>query len=71
LGEIGLFGNSKEGFMSQVSDLDRLKAIHIAGTKGKGSTAAFCDSILSQYSLQQSPHIRPLKTGPTDKTLMC
>ncbi|KAF3483968.1 folylpolyglutamate synthase [Arthroderma uncinatum] len=31
------------------SDLDRLNLIHIAGTKGKGSTCAFISSILSQY----------------------
>ncbi|KAK3341808.1 tetrahydrofolylpolyglutamate synthase [Lasiosphaeria hispida] len=31
------------------SDLDRLGIVHVAGTKGKGSTCAFVDSILSQY----------------------
>ena len=52
-------------------DFDRLNAIHIAGTKGKGSTAAFVSSILSQYlpqkrlarlgnkvGLYTSPHLR-------------
>lgn len=29
-------------------DLNRLNIIHITGTKGKGSTAAFCDGLLSQ-----------------------
>lgn len=29
-------------------DLNRLNVIHITGTKGKGSTAAFCDGLLSQ-----------------------
>lgn len=33
----------------QPSDLNRLNLIHIAGTKGKGSTCAFISSILSQY----------------------
>ncbi|KAF2643258.1 FolC bifunctional protein [Massarina eburnea CBS 473.64] len=44
---------------------DRLKPIHIAGTKGKGSTSAFVSSILSQYlpaptkiGLYTSPHLR-------------
>ncbi|CAD6574429.1 MAG: Folylpolyglutamate synthetase [Alectoria sarmentosa] len=56
------------------SDLDRLNAIHIAGTKGKGSTSAFISSILGQYrfsstskpetpllhkiGLYTSPHLR-------------
>ncbi|KAK5657008.1 hypothetical protein OQA88_3531 [Cercophora sp. LCS_1] len=35
------------GYSSQ--DLDRLNIIHVAGTKGKGSTCAFVDSILSRY----------------------
>lgn len=30
-------------------DLDRLNIVHVAGTKGKGSTCAFVDSILSKY----------------------
>ncbi|PGH14717.1 hypothetical protein AJ79_02883 [Helicocarpus griseus UAMH5409] len=33
----------------QPSDLNRLNLIHIAGTKGKGSTCAFISSILNQY----------------------
>jgi folylpolyglutamate synthase len=44
-----------------LSDLDRLNTIHIAGTKGKGSTVAFCQSILKTLGLQTgmftSPHI--------------
>ncbi|KAI4087871.1 MAG: hypothetical protein LQ344_006496 [Seirophora lacunosa] len=54
------------------SDLDRLNPIHIAGTKGKGSTSAFVSSILSQFlpspsqpaplfnkiGLYTSPHLR-------------
>lgn len=38
----------------QPSDLNDLNAVHIAGTKGKGSTSAFISSILAQYL--QSPH---------------
>jgi folylpolyglutamate synthase len=42
-----------------MEDLNRLNAIHVAGTKGKGSTCAFTESLLR--------HIRPadrhLKTG--------
>ena len=53
----------------QPSQFDALKPIHIAGTKGKGSTSAFISSILSQYlsspspapkkvALYTSPHLR-------------
>ncbi|RMZ78214.1 hypothetical protein DV738_g4079, partial [Chaetothyriales sp. CBS 135597] len=52
------------------SDFNSLQAIHIAGTKGKGSTAAYVASILSQFAnngdgpgpskigLYTSPHLR-------------
>ncbi|QGA19397.1 hypothetical protein EYB26_007086 [Talaromyces marneffei] len=52
------------------SDFNRLNLIHIAGTKGKGSTSAFISSILNQYiggtdqatvhkvGLYTSPHLR-------------
>ncbi|KAL7943135.1 Mur ligase [Trichoderma barbatum] len=42
------------------SDLNRLNIVHVAGTKGKGSTCAFVDSIFSQY---QQRHGGPRKTG--------
>ncbi|KAI1871025.1 hypothetical protein JX265_006065 [Neoarthrinium moseri] len=42
------------------SDLDRLNIIHVAGTKGKGSTCAFAASILQQY---QKAHGVPRKIG--------
>ena len=38
----------------QPSAFDRLNTIHIAGTKGKGSTSVFILSILAQY-IQKSP----------------
>lgn len=31
---------------TQTEDLNRLNVVHITGTKGKGSTCAFTDSIL-------------------------
>lgn len=44
-----------------VEALKNIRVLHIAGTKGKGSTAAFADSILQQcgYSvgLFTSPHL--------------
>lgn len=58
----------------QPSDFDRLNPIHVAGTKGKGSTSSFISSILAQYlptrrsipaerlpskvGLYTSPHLR-------------
>ncbi|KAL3465527.1 FolC bifunctional protein [Aspergillus heterothallicus] len=38
----------------QPSDLNRLNAVHVAGTKGKGSTSSFISSILYQYTASQS-----------------
>lgn len=47
------------------ADLDALNPVHIAGTKGKGSTAAFVSSILAQYpgkvGLYTSPHLRTVR----------
>ncbi|KAF1343600.1 Mur ligase [Delphinella strobiligena] len=48
------------------SDFDKLNAIHVAGTKGKGSTSSFVSSIISQcdrspankVGLYTSPHLR-------------
>lgn len=45
------------GYKSQ--DFAAINAIHIAGTKGKGSTCAIIERILSQYRISG----RPLKTG--------
>ncbi|KAJ3495576.1 hypothetical protein NLG97_g3294 [Lecanicillium saksenae] len=42
------------------SDLDRLNIIHVAGTKGKGSTCAFVDSILAEYRRKSGT---PKKSG--------
>ncbi|KAI0396511.1 tetrahydrofolylpolyglutamate synthase [Xylariaceae sp. FL0594] len=42
------------------SDLDRLNILHVAGTKGKGSTCAFAASILAHY---QTAHGIPRKIG--------
>ncbi|KAK4050744.1 Folylpolyglutamate synthetase [Microbotryomycetes sp. JL221] len=45
------------------SDLDRLNVLHITGTKGKGSTSAFTDSVLrtiapqAKTGLYTSPHL--------------
>ncbi|XP_076343346.1 folylpolyglutamate synthase, mitochondrial-like isoform X2 [Tachypleus tridentatus] len=44
-----------------VSDLDELNIIHVSGTKGKGSTCAFTESILRRHGLKtgffSSPHL--------------
>ncbi|KAL2913214.1 Folylpolyglutamate synthetase [Polyrhizophydium stewartii] len=56
------------GFLQRIgrkaADFDRLAIIHIAGTKGKGSTSAFCDSILRQARVANGDGtFRPLRTG--------
>ena len=44
-----------------MEDLNKLKIIHVSGTKGKGSTCAFCESILRHSGLKtgfySSPHL--------------
>lgn len=44
----------------QPADLERLNIIHVAGTKGKGSTCAFVDNILGEYRRNTG---NPSKTG--------
>ena len=43
------------------NDINRMKIIHVAGTKGKGSTCAFVESILRQHEVStgffSSPHL--------------
>ena len=44
-----------------IENLNQLKIIHVSGTKGKGSTCAFCESILRHSGLKtgffSSPHL--------------
>ncbi|CED83354.1 bifunctional protein [Phaffia rhodozyma] len=51
----------------QPTRLNALNAIHITGTKGKGSTSAFCDSVLRSLYAAHEPLDkkikRPLKVG--------
>ncbi len=51
-----------ERFMSRLGEPQRqAKTIHVAGTKGKGSTAAMCDSVLNaagfHTGFNSSPHL--------------
>lgn len=51
------------------SDLDKLRVIHVTGTKGKGSVCAFVQAILAQYpaatgnktGLYTSPHLKSVR----------
>jgi len=50
---------------AQASDINRLNVIHVAGTKGKGSTCAFIDSFLECHSERTGyPRKRGLYTSP-------
>lgn len=46
-------------------DLDQLSVIHVAGTKGKGSTCVFCEQLLTykgyRTGLFTSPHLITVK----------
>lgn len=58
------------GYSKELKEIDELNCVHITGTKGKGSTAAFVNSILLNYSkkinhskinkigLYTSPHLK-------------
>ena len=57
-----------QGYLERIhytpSDLNKLNIIHVAGTKGKGSTSAFCDSILRQTRITaKDGSSRFIKTG--------
>ncbi|XP_053380037.1 folylpolyglutamate synthase, mitochondrial-like [Mercenaria mercenaria] len=45
----------------QEKDVNRLNVIHVSGTKGKGSTCAFCESLLRHHGYKtgffSSPHL--------------
>lgn len=53
----------------QRSDFNKMNVIHVAGTKGKGSTCAFVESIMQQYrdqgirkvGLFTSPHLKSVR----------
>merc|ERR1712106_915308 len=44
-----------------LEDLDKIKIIHVSGTKGKGSTCAFCESILRHNGLKTGFYSSPLR----------
>ncbi|KAJ6104471.1 Folylpolyglutamate synthase [Penicillium sp. IBT 18751x] len=41
------------------SELDRINPVHVAGTKGKGSTSSFISTILAQYTKPQADQSAP------------
>ncbi|EPQ26038.1 uncharacterized protein PFL1_06491 [Pseudozyma flocculosa PF-1] len=51
-------------------DLNRLNVVHITGTKGKGSTSAFCDSLFRQLDVHK-PGGQPAKVGLFTSPHMC
>lgn len=59
--KLPLFTRQLELAGISVSDLDKLNVIHVAGTKGKGSTCAFIESIVRLHGYKtgfyNSPHL--------------
>ncbi|MDI1490541.1 MAG: hypothetical protein OHK93_001745 [Ramalina farinacea] len=65
------FDNGLQDILYSKRDLDRLNVIHVAGTKGKGSTCAFTRSFLEargkktgypgKVGLYTSPHLRVIR----------
>lgn len=56
----------------QTEDLNRLNVLHITGTKGKGSTTAFCDSLLrSLHRNHPPPSGAPLRVGELSPGCSC
>ncbi|XP_044188049.1 folylpolyglutamate synthase, mitochondrial-like [Thunnus albacares] len=61
----GLQLQAMQGFLHRtgitVGELDKLNIVHVTGTKGKGSTCAFTESILRNYGFRtgfySSPHL--------------
>ena len=51
------------GYSNSLNELDKLNCIHITGTKGKGSTAAFTHSILKSYNKINNKKEQTLKLG--------
>ncbi|KAJ3190306.1 Folylpolyglutamate synthetase [Gaertneriomyces sp. JEL0708] len=47
----------------KVPDLNKLNVIHVAGTKGKGSTSAICEAIARRLELRNASCQKRLKTG--------
>ncbi|RDL29789.1 Folylpolyglutamate synthase [Venustampulla echinocandica] len=64
---LAAIGYSVQSILATQNDLAKLNVIHVAGTKGKGSTCAYVDSMLSWYraahglpkniGLYTSPHL--------------
>ena len=56
------------GFLSRIgykaTDLDSLNVIHVAGTKGKGSTCSFVQSILSRSQIDGRKLVTGLYSSP-------
>jgi folylpolyglutamate synthase len=54
-------------YETQIDDINRLKIIHVAGTKGKGSTCAFIESLLRTHGLKTGLYTGPHLIGPEER----
>lgn len=51
----------------QINDINRLNIIHVAGTKGKGSTCAFIECLLRTRGLKTGLYTGPHLIGPEER----
>ncbi|XP_015758597.1 PREDICTED: folylpolyglutamate synthase, mitochondrial-like [Acropora digitifera] len=54
----------------KLEDLDKLSVIHVSGTKGKGSTCAFCESILRHQNAFLLPSVRNCSGWNSELTIL-
>jgi len=62
-----LLVNDNVTYNLQVDAINRLKIIHVAGTKGKGSTCAFIECLLRSHGLNTGLYTGPPLTGPEER----
>lgn len=51
----------------QIDDINRLKIIHVAGTKGKGSTCAYIEYLLRSHGLKTGLYTGPHLVSPEER----
>lgn len=71
--QIGSFGmntipsSEDDAQEDQMDDINRLKIIHVAGTKGKGSTCAYIECLLRSHGLKTGLYTGPHLISPEER----